>query len=86
MRHAFGIADRHAAGILIDPRLQPYGGAVIAFAVLSVAMGLALLVSLWLMSRATTVAGVVVGPLVLIALVGGACYATTGSPLGALGA
>jgi len=74
-----------AVGLLGVSRISPYGP--FALAILTVALGLAFWISWWWAGRRSLTGFLVplVLPAILLALVGGACYATTGAPLSFLG-
>jgi hypothetical protein len=73
-----------SAGLLIPQFAVPYDLARPSWYVLTAAIALALLGSLLLMRRATTTAALLGAPLALLAVVGGLCVHTTGTPFGLL--
>jgi apolipoprotein N-acyltransferase len=72
-------------GLLRGP--NDYGGGVIAAVVLTFVLGFALAISIWWVRRRSGSFGLgalLSVPLVLLLIVGGACYATTGAPFAGL--
>lgn len=73
-------------GLLTGPSFD--GAGPILLGVLTVTLDGAFLVSRWWTGRrraAPSLAGLLLLPVILLGLVGGACYATTGAPFGLLG-